>query len=242
MLKDQLTEGGEIETRNRARESELAAAVAEEQKRPEIGGVHGVHRRRRQTLGICFKGSNASARRRLPRGTTMREGCTAAAVLVAVLCSGSPSSASREQRPACPVTAPNHNTPPDAVLARANTYRPAGAKPSGDLAHGNGQIWTDLWPDGVIVFRKGGAGFVLPDGSLQMKFLWFLAVDGPLTITGRRLDAPAPPLRVGMSEQPPSAGFQPSALIFPTTGCWEVTAKASASRLTFVTTVSKEGY
>src|SRR5687768_6039520 len=111
----------------------------------------------------------------------MREGFTAA-VLVAVLCSGSPSSATsfRKQGPACPVTAPNHNSPSDAVLARANTYRPAGPKPSGDLAFGNGRIWTDLWPDGVIVFRKGGAGLVRADGSLEMKFLWFLALDGPL--------------------------------------------------------------
>lgn len=170
----------------------------------------------------------------------MREGFTAA-VLVAVLCSGSPSATSfRGQGPTCPVTAPNHNRPPDAVLARSNTYRAAGAKSAGDLALGNGQIWTDLWPNGVIVFRKGGAGFVLPDGSLQMKFLWFLAVDGPLTITGRRLDAPAPPLRTAMSAQAPAAGFQPSALIFPTTGCWEVTAKAGGSTLTFVTAVVKE--
>jgi hypothetical protein len=75
-----------------------------------------------------------------------------------------------------------------------------------------------------------------------MKFRWFLSVDGPLEIAGRRLDAPAPPLRAAMSAQPPGAGFQPSALVFPTTGCWEVTAKASGSTLTFVTAVVKKGF
>lgn len=139
----------------------------------------------------------------------MKEGFVTA-VVVAVVCSVSAPTAlsRREQVPPCAVTAPNQNRPPDSVLARANTYRVAADTPAEDFALGNGQIWTNLWPNGVIVFRNGGPGFVLPDGALQMKFLWFLAVDGPLTITGRRLDAPAPPLRVGMSAQPPSAGFQ----------------------------------
>ena len=144
---------------------------------------------------------------------------------------------------ACAVTAPNHRVPPASVLARANTFMPEGTRPAGELAHGNGHIWTNLWPDGVITFRKGGTGFILPDGSLQMKFLWFVSVDRPLQITGRRLDGPAPALKVGMTSQPPSSGFQPSALAFPTTGCWEVTAKAGGSpALTFVTAVVKEGW
>lgn len=168
----------------------------------------------------------------------------AAATLVALLSAIPALAASSLHNPptTCAVTAPNHNVPPNEVLARANTFRPEGARPSGDLALGNGHIWTDLWPNGVIVFRKGGAGIVAPDGSLQMKFLWFLSGDEPLKITGRRLDAPAPALRVGMSSQPPASGFQPSALSFPTTGCWEITAKAGGSTLTFVTSVVKEGF
>ena len=143
---------------------------------------------------------------------------------------------------ACAVSVPNHNTPPDAVLARAGMYRARGATTSGDTTFGNGQIWTDLWPNGVIVFRKGGAGFILPDGSLKMKFLWLLAGDGPLTITGRRLDAEAPPLTADLSTQFTGAGFQPSYLIFPTAGCWEVKASANGSTLTIVTSVATDGF
>jgi len=33
-------------------------------------------------------------------------------------------------------------------------------------------------------------------GSLMMKFPWWRKADAPLEITGRRLDATAPPLRV----------------------------------------------
>ena len=56
------------------------------------------------------------------------------------------------------------------------------------------------------------------------------------TVTGRRLDAPAPPLRFsvpGVYAQ----GSQASNLHFPTEGCWEVTAKSGPSILRFVTEV-----
>jgi hypothetical protein len=29
-----------------------------------------------------------------------------------------------------------------------------------------------LWPEGTVVFRPGGPGEILPDGSLSMKFGW----------------------------------------------------------------------
>jgi hypothetical protein len=89
-----------------------------------------------------------------------------------------------------------------------------------------------------VTFRKNGPGFVLPDGSLRMKFLWLLSVDGPLTVSGKRIDGTAPPLR---SDFAPivGQGYQPSYLIFPSQGCWEVTARANGSELTFVTKVVK---
>jgi hypothetical protein len=135
----------------------------------------------------------------------------------------------------CAVTAPNHNTPPEAVRSKA------GVPPGNPLIYGNDAIWTSLWPDGTVVFKKGGPGFVLADGSLKMKFLWLLATDGPLTVSGRRLDGEARPLTTEMPNSFLGRGFQPSYLIFPTVGCWEVTAKANGSTLTFVTTVATQG-
>ena len=124
--------------------------------------------------------------------------------------------------PACPVTAPNGNTPPD------ETYAPE--------YHGNGALFTMLWPDGNILM---GPHNVEPDGSLSMKFGWVRGVAGKLAIEGRRLDADAPPLRADIPDGYGDSGFQVSALIFPTEGCWEVTGRVGDAALTFVTRVTK---
>ena len=107
--------------------------------------------------------------------------------------------------------------------------------------YGNVLISTGLWPDGTIVFRPGGPGFVTDDGALGMKWGWRRAVRGPLRIEGRRLDGAAPPLRAEIPTGYGDFGFQSSALIFPTTGCWEVTGRVGATSLTFVTLVQRIG-
>jgi hypothetical protein len=123
----------------------------------------------------------------------------------------------------CPVTSSNGNTPPD-QQASSNSY-------------GNGALWTWLWPSGTVVFRPGGPGFQLQDGSLQMKFPWWRTVRGALSITGRRLDGDAPPLRAHIPSGYGDTGFQATSLIFPTPGCWEVTGRAGNASLTFITRV-----
>jgi hypothetical protein len=70
-------------------------------------------------------------------------------------------------------------------------------------------------------------------GEIFMKFPWDRGVRGQLVITGRRLDADTPALRAHLSDYG-SSGFQPSALIFPTEGCWEVRGTVGRSSLTFV--------
>src|SRR6266852_6378753 len=127
---------------------------------------------------------------------------------------------------ACPVTKPNGNTPP--------------GERSCPNCIGNGALWTGLWPDGKVVFSSGGPGSISKDGSLGMKFWWWRGVRGKLTITGRRLDAPAPPLRARIPEGYGDIGFQATGLIFPTVGCWEVTGKAGDASLRFVTLVVKD--
>jgi hypothetical protein len=120
----------------------------------------------------------------------------------------------------CRVIQPNGATPP-------------GEAPS-DLNHGNGKLWTVLWPHGVVI--ASGPDQVRPDGSIGMKFPWWRGVRGRLRIEGHRLDGIAPPLRTEMSDYGPT-GFQASGLIFPTPGCWEVTGQAGPASLTFVTLV-----
>lgn len=95
-----------------------------------------------------------------------------------------------------------------------------------------------MWPDGTVVARDE---FVQADGSISVKFPWWRAVEqvvGPLAIEGRRLDAPAPPLQSFVPDEGyRDTGFTPSALIFPTEGCWEVTGRVGTDQLTFVTLV-----
>ncbi len=136
-----------------------------------------------------------------------------------------------ESAPAtCPVTLPRR------APSAAQGLFGAGA------AHWNDALFVGgLWPHGTIVFQPGGPGFVLPDGSLSMKFGWYrgAGLRGKLTIHGKRLDASAPPLRADIPKGYGEAGFQATALIFPTEGCWEVTGEVGDTRLTFVTRVVK---
>ena len=107
-----------------------------------------------------------------------------------------------------------------------------------DSAHGNGSLWVGgLWPHGVVIMTRNDVG---PDGRLGMKFGWYRLTNGYLKITGRRLDAPAPPA-TGLTF--PGAygttGFNASGVTFPTEGCWQVTGRVGRVALTIVTFVIK---
>lgn len=121
----------------------------------------------------------------------------------------------------CPVTEPNGSLPPGETV-------------ESEYYLGDGKLWTVLWPDGTI--------YMLPedrqtDGSYSMKWGWWRGVDGALTIEGRRLDVPDEPLRADIPDGYGETGFQVSTLIFPTTGCWELTGRVGEASLTFVTKV-----
>ena len=107
-------------------------------------------------------------------------------------------------------------------------------------AYGNDSLWVgSLWPHGVVIITPDDVG---PDGRLGMKFGWYRLTNGYLTITGRRLDAPAPPASgltfpggYGLT------GFNASGVMFPTEGCWQITGRVGRVALTFVAFVIK-GY
>lgn len=171
-----------------------------------------------------------------PRHTTVL------GLLAALLFAGTLRALDAQTSTACPVTKPNGSQPPVKNFGGTVTYSPEYRGPrDGRVAnsHGSGALWTVLWTDSIVVFRAGGPGFVEPDGSLSMKWPWYRGVRGKLTIRGRRLDAPAPPLRAHVPDGYGDTGFQSTALIFPTTGCWEVTGKVGEASLTFVTRVVK---
>ena len=106
---------------------------------------------------------------------------------------------------------------------------------------GNAQVSVGPWPDGTVVFKPGGPGFITRDGSLGMKFGWRRGISGQLKIEGRRVDALAPPLRSEVSSGYGDRGFQATYVIFPTPGCWEVTGRVGDAKVTFITRVAKIG-
>jgi hypothetical protein len=136
--------------------------------------------------------------------------------------------------PACPVTAPN------GVVA-GPPERERGSYGNSLLSLGP----FGLWPNGTVVFRPGGGGFVTRGGALGMKFGWTQSVPGMLAISGRRVDRRARPLRAGVSSDG-TIGFHASYLIFSTPGCWQVIAQIGGRResrlaFAFVTNVVKVG-
>jgi LysM repeat protein len=122
----------------------------------------------------------------------------------------------------CPVTLPNGRQP----------YGKTGEEDPN--FHGNNQLWTKLWPNGKIYML---ATDQLPDGSFSQKWYFERGVSGALIIDGHRLDAEAAPLRADIPEGYGDTGLQVLSLIFPTTGCWEVTGRVGDASLTFVTEV-----
>jgi hypothetical protein len=119
----------------------------------------------------------------------------------------------------CPVTEPVWATPPEDDAVQGT---PA---PGHYYLNQDRSIWASAWwVGGENPLR------VSEDG---VKVGWFRPAGATLDITGRRIDGQAPPLEAHVPCCYPTR-FQSTGLYFPTQGCWEITAKAAASVLTFV--------
>jgi hypothetical protein len=89
-------------------------------------------------------------------------------------------------------------------------------------------IWASAyWPREEYPLRAGEEG---------NKMGWFRPAGAPMEVTGRRLDGQSLALEAEFPCCYPTR-FQASGLYFPAEGCWEVTAKAADSELTFVVKV-----
>jgi hypothetical protein len=82
-----------------------------------------------------------------------------------------------------------------------------------------------------------------PDGYTQKVFWWrkgYSWQNEPqprLTVTGRRIDASAPPLLVSKATNAFAADIGSAMLVgvdFPTLGCWEITGRYADAELSFV--------
>ena len=143
-------------------------------------------------------------------------------LLKIALASESSASAAESYLDTCPVT-------------HANGSSPSGERSSPNQ-HGNGKLWTVLWPNGLIEFGPGRPGHIGEDGALGMKFPWWRGegVRGSLRITGKRLDGEAASAFGDIPDGYGDTGFQASGIVFPTEGCWEITGSVGNVELTFV--------
>jgi hypothetical protein len=69
--------------------------------------------------------------------------------------------------------------------------------------------------------------------------MWMKPANVDLVITGRRLDGDSDPLKIQLAKDS-TAGYIATAMTFPKAGCWEVTATAGSSTLTYVTRVDPQ--
>jgi hypothetical protein len=160
-------------------------------------------------------------------------------LILAVATSGCMRDGVIEERASPPMTRTVATVPPDPPSAASCPVTlPNGRKaPRGNQAgmnHGNGKLWTFLWPDGVVFVDRDE---IEADGSLGMKWPWWRSARGRLRLEGRRLDAIARELRATVPGGYGRSGFQPSGLYFPSEGCWEITGEVGSASLTFTTLV-----
>lgn len=127
------------------------------------------------------------------------------------------------QAGSCPVTEAARLTPPDDKAVANEPMKGA------YIVNEDGSIWAMAW-------WMESAEYPLRAGEDGNKMGWFRPAGADLQITGRRLDAHAPALEARV----PCCyltRFQSTGLYFPTEGCWEITARAGESLLTFVAPV-----
>lgn len=131
----------------------------------------------------------------------------------------------------CPITQPQ--TPP---------FVPFNRKPSlnsGEFWYGSDKLWTAVRANGTwsdLPFSPG-------QGYAQKVFWWRQGYDvqaepqPDLKVTGRRLDAPAPPLVASRATNAYADDIGSAMLVgvqVPSAGCWEITGQYRDAKLSFV--------
>ena len=139
----------------------------------------------------------------------------------------------------CPVTKPANQpfVPP----------RPYPAKPSLDqFWFGTDELWTALpvtgaWI-GLVHYIRSVPTFRQKVAFWRQGFDAHAATETKLTVSGRRTDSFAPPLQTdgpGTPSWTADDQFFMTGINFPTTGCWEITARYEDVKLTFIVWVGQ---
>jgi hypothetical protein len=115
---------------------------------------------------------------------------------------------------ACLVTPYSTTRPPDSSMTAFTT-----------TWYSQDRVWIGLDP------RHRGEWYA---GDVGNRVVWRWFVPGQLGVVGKRLDAPAPPMRAIVLMLYGGPGYETGTLVFPMSGCWEVTGNVAENVLRFV--------
>lgn len=122
----------------------------------------------------------------------------------------------------CPITSPLGGVPDEVEYERPVPWV---RQDSG--WYGNSALWISLPPEGVLPALSTDT-----DGHLETKFPWWRITPGQLEIQSTR-SADGEPLSGSAPDGYGPDGFNPSFLVFPEEGCWEVTGTIAGEALSF---------
>ena len=135
----------------------------------------------------------------------------------------------------CPTTVPQHPT-----FVPPAPYDSMGY--DGEFWYGSDSLWTAVREDGIWEALPHN-----PEGYTQKVFWWrdgYVWTEEPepaLTVTGERMDAPAPPLYASEATNASASDIGSAMLVgvdMPTLGCWKITGKYGDAEVSFVVWVA----
>lgn len=162
---------------------------------------------------------------------------TAPSPTTSVLVGAATASTTPTAFPALPPASCAVTQPPKSPFTPPAPYSPE-APYAGDFWYGTDALWTIVPKTGVWTDLPRN-----PEGYTQKVFWWrkgYVWTEEPvpaLTVTGRRLDAPASALNVSKATNAFADDIKSAMLVgvdFPTLGCWEITGKYAEQELSFV--------
>lgn len=125
-------------------------------------------------------------------------------------------------------------------LERRCAVTPYSSVPAPTPSPGDGY---DPYPPGALWYRSDdGRLWMHPwdrwhAGRDGIKVFWLKPAGSRLSVSGRRLDRHAPPMRADIPNGYPG-DYQASGLFFPTAGCWVIRAHAAGSHMRVIVRVA----
>jgi len=135
----------------------------------------------------------------------------------------------------CPIT-----QPPSPAFTPPSPYANLGF--AGEFWYGSNSLWTAVRQNGVWdALPHNPQGYTQKVFWWREGYVWNEEPEPSLTVTGERLDAPAPPLHASKATNASASDIGSAMLVgvdLPTLGCWKITGEYANTELSFVVWVA----